>query len=213
MADKITTVPKSKIGKRAGRLDDQDGYHQCRRRRFSAPGPFALSLGRPSPAASIPSSAWACPTAVRARSLSTGLLSSSAVSSSCNRRSASSPRPRSNFHRCKGCVQPGGRQGADHRCYEEPRATEHRTTVHPGQPLSERLTGNQTLGLVRVKTRRLVTTMERGSCGLPEDARSWTSLIADQQRDALLRLRAYSGRQKQQNYRNGDPHPHRERPP
>ena len=45
MADKITTVPKSKIRKRVGRLDDQDGHHQARGRRFSAPGRFALSLG------------------------------------------------------------------------------------------------------------------------------------------------------------------------
>jgi hypothetical protein len=50
MADKITTVPKSKIWKRVGRLDDQDGHHQGRGRRFSAPGRFALSLGRLSPA-------------------------------------------------------------------------------------------------------------------------------------------------------------------
>jgi hypothetical protein len=50
MADKITTVPKRTIWKRTGRLADQDGHHQRRGRRFSAPGRLALSLGRPSPA-------------------------------------------------------------------------------------------------------------------------------------------------------------------
>jgi hypothetical protein len=38
IADKIATVPKSKIGKRVGRLDDQDGHHQRRGQRFSAQG-------------------------------------------------------------------------------------------------------------------------------------------------------------------------------
>jgi len=53
MADKITTVPLSKIDKRGGRLDDRHGHHQRRRqggRRFSAPGPFVLSLGDDPPA-------------------------------------------------------------------------------------------------------------------------------------------------------------------
>jgi hypothetical protein len=40
----------SKICKRVGRLDDQDGHYQRRGQRFSAPWAFCAQVGKTSPA-------------------------------------------------------------------------------------------------------------------------------------------------------------------